>query len=41
VNRLIRRTWCTTKKRERLKDHLDIYVQFHNEVLLKENFELI
>ena len=41
VNRLIRRTWCTTKKRERLKDHLDIYMQFHNEVLLKENFELI
>ena len=41
INRLIRRTWCTTKKKERLKDHLDIYVQFHNEVLLKQNFELI
>jgi transposase-like protein len=41
VNRLIRRTWCTTKKRERLKDHLDIYVQFHNEVLLKQNFDFI
>ena len=41
VNRLIRKTWCTTKKRERLKDHLDIYVHFHNEFLLKQNFELI
>ena len=33
VNRLLRRTWCTTKKRERLEAHLALYVQFHNEVL--------
>ncbi len=34
INRLFRRTWCTTKKPERLKDHLDIYCQFHNEYLV-------
>ncbi len=34
LNRLFRRTWCTTKKRERLKDHLDLYVSFHNRVLI-------
>ena len=33
VNRLFRRTWCTTKKKERLLDHLMIYVDFHNRVL--------
>ena len=25
INRLIRKTWCTTKDPERLKDHLDIF----------------
>ncbi len=34
LNRLFRRTWCTTKKRERLRDHLDLYVSFHNRVLI-------
>lgn len=34
VNRLIRKTWCTTKSPKRLKDHLDLYIYFHNEVLL-------
>ncbi len=34
VNRLIRRTWSTTKDPDRLKDHLDLYVSFHNRVLL-------
>ena len=33
VNRLFRRTWCTIKKRERLIDHLSLYVNFHNQVL--------
>lgn len=33
VNRMMRRTWCTTKKRERLETHLALYMQFHNEVL--------
>ena len=34
VNRLFRRTWCTTKIPERLADHLAIYIQYHNTVLL-------
>lgn len=30
VNRLFRKTWCTTKKPERLTAHLAIYALFHN-----------
>jgi transposase-like protein len=30
INRLFRRTWNTTKKVERLSDHIWIYVGFHN-----------
>ena len=33
VNRLIRKTWCTTKKAEALADHLAIYAHYHNTVL--------
>lgn len=33
VNRLFRRTWCTTKRRDRLAAHLEIYIRFHNQVL--------
>ncbi len=33
INRLFRRTWCTTKRADRLALHLAIYVQYHNEVL--------
>lgn len=36
VNRLIRKTWCTTKDPQRLKDHLDVFMYFYNEVLLKK-----
>ncbi|WP_408099084.1 hypothetical protein ACJVC5_09225 [Peredibacter sp. HCB2-198] len=36
VNRLIRKTWCTTKDPKCLKDHLDVFVYFYNEVLLKK-----
>jgi transposase-like protein len=36
INRLIRKTWCTTKDPKRLQDHLDIYVAFHNHVLLNQ-----
>jgi len=35
VNRLIRRTWCTTKRLDRLVDHLTIYADYHNRLLLK------
>ena len=33
INRLFRRTWCTTKKKERLEDHIAIYAHYHNSVL--------
>ncbi len=36
INRLIRKTWCTTKDPARLKDHLDIFMYFHNQNLLKK-----
>jgi hypothetical protein len=35
LNRLFRRTWCTTKKPEGLIDHLSLYVTYHNEVLIR------
>jgi len=31
INRLFRKTWCTTKRIDRLADHLFIYANFHNE----------
>ena len=33
VNRMMRRTWCTTKKPECLLDHLTIYVGHHNRMV--------
>lgn len=30
VNRLFRKTWCTTKKMSCLEDHLILYMDFHN-----------
>ena len=37
VNRLIRKTWCTTKDPKRLKDHLDIFIYFYNQELLRKS----
>ena len=34
INRLFRRTWCTTKKISELENHLAIYMDFHNRVLV-------
>ncbi|MEO7425658.1 MAG: hypothetical protein ABI036_10755 [Fibrobacteria bacterium] len=34
INRLFRRTWCTTKKPDCLRKHIAVYVDFHNTVLL-------
>ncbi len=34
INRLFRKTWCTTKRSDRLYAHLALYAQFHNESLL-------
>ena len=33
INRLFRRTWCTTKLRKRLAAHIWLYVDYHNRVL--------
>ena len=33
INRLIRKTWCTTKKVHRLIDHLSLYMWVHNSIL--------
>lgn len=33
ISRLIRKTWCTTKLKERLEDHLAIYAIYHNQHL--------
>jgi hypothetical protein len=35
INRLFRRTWCTTKDPKRLKDHLDIFIYYYNQVILQ------
>ena len=37
INRLLRQTWNTTKNLERLKDHLDIYIWYHNSQLVGQN----
>ena len=36
INRLVRKTWCTTKKIERLRDHIDIYVCYHNQKIIDQ-----
>ena len=36
MNRLFRRTWCTTKRIERLNDHLMLYMAYHNKMLRME-----
>lgn len=34
INRLIRKTWCTTKRKDRLLCHISLYVLWHNETIL-------
>lgn len=34
MNRLFRKTWCTTKTLQGLRDHLALYTTYHNEKLL-------
>jgi hypothetical protein len=34
VNRLIRKTWCTTKRPDRLEAHLILYANYHNKNLI-------
>jgi len=35
INRLFRRTWCTSKRIDRLRDHIALYVDFHNRELTR------
>ena len=35
LNRLFRKTWCTTKNKQGLIDHLSIYVSYHNQLLTR------
>ena len=35
LNRLFRRTWCTTKTKQGALDHLALYIDYHNRFLLK------
>lgn len=35
INRLFRRTWCTTKKVACLEQHLAVYRDFHNRILIR------
>jgi hypothetical protein len=35
VNRLFSKTWCTTKKADRLYAHLVLYAAFHNAELIQ------
>ena len=37
INRLVRKTWATTKDILCLCDHIEIYVYYHNQVLIKKN----
>ena len=34
INRLVRETWCTSKKLKRLEYHLALYALFHNEKVI-------
>ncbi len=37
INRLIRKTWCTTKDPQKLQDHVDLFIDFYNRVIIKES----
>jgi transposase-like protein len=36
VNRLIRKTWCTTKDPLRLKAHLEVFIYFYNSIVMRQ-----
>lgn len=36
INRLIRKTWCTTKSPENLQKHLEIFIYYYNCIYLKD-----
>ena len=36
INRLIRKTWCTTKDPKMLKNHIEIFIYYFNHIYLKD-----
>lgn len=36
INRLIRKTWCTTKDPTMLKKHIEIFIYYFNHIYLKD-----
>lgn len=36
INRLFRRTWCTSKSADRLQDHVDLFIDYFNEMILEK-----
>lgn len=36
INRLIRRTWCSTKKPDNLQKHIEIFIYYYNCIYLKD-----
>ncbi|MCT4641318.1 MAG: hypothetical protein N4A33_03405 [Bacteriovoracaceae bacterium] len=36
INRLIRKTWCTTKDPSMLQKHIDIFIYYFNQIYLKD-----
>jgi transposase-like protein len=37
INRLFRRTWCTTKSVDQLQNHVDIFIEYFNEMIIEKN----
>lgn len=37
INRLFRKTWCVTKDRKRLQDHIEVFVYFYHQLLQARN----
>ncbi|WP_198295927.1 IS1 family transposase [Bacteriovorax sp. Seq25_V] len=36
INRLARRTWCTTKRIDMLQKHVDIFINYYNSIYLRD-----
>ena len=39
INRLVRKTWCTTKRPDRLLAHLTLYALYHNTDLIHKELQ--
>lgn len=39
INRLFRRTWCTSKSVEQLQNHVDIFIEYFNEMVLEKSLK--